>query len=478
MSAATTEYPVEIADEWTRGFVPSYFGQVDLGHKSRNESFARVVQQISRHPGGTLPDKMSSPAAYAAMDRLMNRVETTHAKVLAAHFARTVEKMRTSSGVSLIVHDTTTLEYTGKKALALGPIGDGHGAGYLCHHSLAIDPEKREVFGLVSQILHQRVAIGRQEGLKTKRARKSRESRLWSTAVGNLPPTPAGKLWVDVADRGADLFEFLATEQRLGRVCVVRSAQNRAIRSGHNGKGQRALLHDYLRTLPSIGPARARPIYDPKLERERDAKLRVSYAALEVLPPHVRKGQYENMPIRAWAVRVCEEAPPRKGTNFEWFLICLDPVTNVADAWEKSDWYGCRWMVEEYHKAQKTGCQIENLQFRTEAALQPMIAILSVVAVLLLNLRQAARRPDAKERPATDIIEPIYEEVLRLYRYQTPRQPMSIYEFNMALARLGGHMNRKRDGFPGWLTLWRGWQKLQSMVAGAEINRRRLMKIV
>ena len=29
-------------------------------------------------------------------------------------------------------------------------------------------------------------------------------------------------------------------------------------------------------------------------------------------------------------------------------------------------------------------------------------------------------------------------------------------------------MNRKADGFPGWLTLWRGWQKLESMVAGVE----------
>ena len=107
-----------------------------------------------------------------------------------------------------------------------------------------------------------------------------------------------------------------------------------------------------------------------------------------------------------------------------------------------------------------------------------MIAILSVVAVMLLNLRQAARRSDAQERPATEIIEPIYEEVLRSYRYKLPHGPMSVHEFYMALARLGGHMNRKRDGFPGWLTLWRGWQKLQNMVAGVEIDRRRRKKIV
>ena len=147
-------------------------------------------------------------------------------------------------------------------------------------------------------------------------------------------------------------------------------------------------------------------------------------------------------------------------------------MTTAAAAWQTSDWYACRWIVEELHKAKKTGCQIEALQFRTEAALQPMIALLSVVAVMLLNLCNAARRPDAHDRPATAVVEPIYEEVLRGQRDTTPRGPMSVHEFYMAVARLGGHMNRKADGFPGWLTLWRGWQKLQCMVTGVEIDRR------
>ena len=53
---------------------------------------------------------------------------------------------------------------------------------------------------------------------------------------------------------------------------------------------------------------------------------------------------------------------------------------------------------------------------------------------------------------------------------------MTVKEFFMALARLGGHMNRKSDGDPGWLVLWRGWMKLQSMLDGAEAERRRQKK--
>lgn len=478
MQNPTTEFPLEVAHEVAHGFVANYFGNVDLGHKSRNQCFARVAQQISRHPGGTLPDKLRDPADYAAMDRLMNRPETTHASVLAPHFARTLEKMQACPGVVLILHDTTVLDYSKKKSLDLNALGNGNGNGYLCHNSLAIDPQNRDVLGLVSQILHQRVAVGKKEGVKKKRERKTRESRLWSTAVQQSPPAPEGKRFVDVCDRGADLFEFLALEQKLQRQCVVRSAHNRSIRIGHDGAGAKALLHTHLRTLPAVGEARSRRIYDRDLAKEREVKLRVSYAAVEIQPPHVKKGEYEKIPIKAWGVRVWEESPPEQGAKLEWFLVCLDLVSDAATAWEKCAWYSCRWMVEEFHKAKKTGCQIEALQFRTEEALQPMIAMLSVTSVMLLNLRQAARRPDAKERKASEVVEPIYEEVLRAHRYKQTRGEMTVYEFYLAVARLGGHMNRKADGFPGWLTLWRGWQKLESMVAGAKIERRRRSKNV
>ena len=477
MHPTPSDFPVEVPESSVQGFVPAYFRDIDLGHKSRNRCFERVAQQISRHPGGTLPQKLSDPADYHSMDRLMNRPETTHARAIAAHRERTLEKMQDCPGVVLIVHDTTVLDYSGKESLGLAAVGNGHGTGYLCHNSLALDPQKREVFGLVAQKLHQRQPAPKKEGVKAKRERASRESRLWSQTVIDLPPTPAGKRWVDVADRGADLFEFLATEQTLGRLCLVRSSHNRSIRIGHDGQGQKALLHDHLRTLPAKGEVQRRKIFDREQEKEREAKLRVSYAAVEIQPPHVKKGIYEDKPIEAWAVRVWEESPPEKGTKLEWFLVCLDPVMSPLDAWEKCAWYICRWIVEEYHKAQKSGCLIEELQFRTEAALQPMIALLSVVAVMLLNLREAARRPDAKERPAIQVIEPIYEEVLREWRYKSKRvEELTVYEFTMTLARLGGHMNRKRDGFPGWLTLWRGWQKLQSMVVGVENERRRQTK--
>ena len=126
-------------------------------------------------------------------------------------------------------------------------------------------------------------------------------------------------------------------------------------------------------------------------------------------------------------------------------------------------------MVEEFHKAMKTGCDIEELQFASIKGLEPTIALLSVVATTLLNLRSLSRSPQAKTLLATEIVDASYVEVLSLWRYKKKRD-LTVHEFFYALARLGGHQNRKCDGQPGWLVLWRGWTKLELFHTGCEIR--------
>ena len=43
----------------------------------------KLADEIMRHPGGTLPDKINSPANLKAMYRLMNGEQVTHAAVIA-----------------------------------------------------------------------------------------------------------------------------------------------------------------------------------------------------------------------------------------------------------------------------------------------------------------------------------------------------------------------------------------------------------
>jgi hypothetical protein len=449
-------------------FGETHFDGAALGHQRRRQCLVRIADQIYRHPGGTLPAKLHDPKDYKAMDRLMNRPEVTHAAVLEPHRQRTLAQLRQAKGIQLVLHDTTELDYSGLRSIAdLGPIGGGLNRGFLCHNSLAFDPQRHEVIGLVNQVLHRRRHVGRKEGVKKKRERADRESLLWMAGLAAVGPSPEGADWVHVADRGADSFEFLAGCEMAGQGFVVRSNRSRVIRQGHDPQGPKNDLHTYARAQPLKGRREivvsARP-GQPK----RKATVAVAFAAVLLWPPHVRRGHYVKRPLRVWVVRVSEVDPPKGVKPLEWILMTNRRVATVEDAWERAAWYECRWVIEEYHKAQKTGCAIEDLQFTTSQALEPMIALLSVVAVTLLNLREASRRPDAQTRPATDLVDVRYVAVLSAWRYKEVRRDLSLHDFFYALARLGGHQNRKNDHRPGWLVLWRGWMALQHMIDGAQ----------
>ena len=452
----------------TTQFGARHFGGAQLGHKKRTACLVKIADLIYRHPGGTLPHKLHAPKDYKAMDRLMNRAEVTHASVLQPHRAHTWERMTQQDGPVMVLHDTTELDYSGLKSIAdLGSIGNGGGRGFLCHNSLAFDPQQHEVLGVANQILHRRVRVGRKESVRAKRERADRESRLWLQGVDAVGVAPVGRQWLHIADRGADTFEFLAQQVAADRLFVVRSCTNRNIRQGHDETAATGSLHTYARAL-SLQGSREVIVSARPGRAERRATVRVAWAPILLQPPHVRRGEYEKRPLPLWVVIVREVDPPAGVEPLEWILLTNVAVINLDEAWERVSWYECRWVIEEFHKGQKTGCAIEEMQFTTSQALEPMIALLSVVAVGLLNLREASRREDAKERPATDLMDATYVAVLSLWRYKVKRMDLSVHDFFYALARLGGHQNRKCDHRPGWLVLWRGWMSLQHMVDGAE----------
>jgi hypothetical protein len=100
-----------------------------------------------------------------------------------------------------------------------------------------------------------------------------------------------------------------------------------------------------------------------------------------------------------------------------------------------------------------------------------MIALRSMVATTRLNLRAASQRADAQTRLATTLIADAYVTVLSVWRFGQLKK-LTVHEFFYALARLGGHQNRRGDHRRGWLICWRGWTTLQTMVEGAETNRK------
>jgi len=286
---------------------------------------------------------------------------------------------------------------------------------------------------------------------------------LWLKGTEHLP---ADRKLIDVADQGSDTFEFLESEFHSGRRFVIRACKKRKVFPGHEAKGKPLPLQEYADSLPEFG----RFTMDVQAQAGRKARTAAEFivrgGAVLVCPPHAKNGLHGDDPLPLYVVRVTEVKPPHGEKPIEWTLLTNETVNNFNDAWRVTRWYELRWIIEEYHKAQKTGCQVEDMQFTTTDRLEPAIALLSIVAITLLNLRDASRRPDAKTRPAKEVMADDYIEVLSIWRHGKIRENWTVHDFFYALARLGGHQNRKCDSQPGWLVLWRGWMKLQAMLDG------------
>ena len=101
-------------------------------------------------------------------------------------------------------------------------------------------------------------------------------------------------------------------------------------------------------------------------------------------------------------------------------------------------------------------------------------ALLSVVAARVLALREQTRIN--QQAPASKAgLSQVELKVLRA-RF-AKRAIKTVGDVALAVGKLGGHLNRKCDGMPGWKTLWLGFLILDQLVTGYEIAQKPRAKI-
>jgi len=455
------------------------FGGADLGDKRRTKRLVEVADQMAHRPGGSLPEKINAPNALKAMYRLLSCATVTHQSILNSHQRHLFDAvLPEESGFTLLISDATELEYTGRESIAdgLGQIGNGFRRGFIAQNVLAVNPETRRTLGLANQVLHRRPKVKKGETKTERQKRQSRESLLWLKATRGLP---ADRKFVDVCDRGADTTEFIDHESKSGRTFLIRSSQNRNCFAGHepDSDGVKKKLHDYARQQESLGSwelevTRKSEFKSPHRRKGKKRKVvrkkRTATMQVSAVPVSLKTSKAKSAPtIDIWVVRVWESNPPCGQERLEWFLITNHDVTTFEDAWQVVGWYETRWVIEEYHKCLKTGMKIESYQFTDTDRLEPAIALTSVTAITLLNLRDDSRDEITKDRPASEYLDQEYIEILSMWRHGKVRTDWTVGDFVLALARLSGHQNRKGDHPPGWQKLWKGWHELHAMLNGA-----------
>jgi hypothetical protein len=448
------------AQTWAK----TQFATADLHDKRRTARLVYLATQITAHPSGSFPEQTESWNDLRAAYNLFDCGEVTFQAIASPHWE--VSK-KTSGELLLIIADTTEIDYGPCRQVAgLSPVGSGVGQGFHLHSGLMVSAENDRVHGLAGQLIHHRQPVVEGETRIQRLQRDDRESHIWCILVDQIGSPPPGTRWVHVVDRGADDFEFFYHCQQTGTDWVARAKSlHRKIMAPDGGKLE---LSSYVRTLPEAGSfeldLRARP-----KQPARKAKLVVSHGALSmptpaIKSPFLREANPGAIPM--WVVWVREVDAPQGVDPIEWVLYTSLPVECLEAAMMIVAYYEKRWLIEEWHKVLKTGMQVEARQLKTSDRLEAMMGLMSVAAVRLFQLKGEART--APERPAEQVVPPKYVSALKAVRKLGSSIPLTVGRFFRELAKLGGFLGRRRDGEPGWITIWRGWDKLQTMIRGAE----------
>src|SRR5512143_2619858 len=95
-----------------------HFGGCQLGDRRRTRRLVDLAGRILAHPHGALPQTLHDPAAYRAFCRLVNHPAVTHEAALSHHRRTTLENLRRRPGVTLLLHGTTELDFSGHTSLS------------------------------------------------------------------------------------------------------------------------------------------------------------------------------------------------------------------------------------------------------------------------------------------------------------------------------------------------------------------------
>jgi hypothetical protein len=369
----------------------------------------------------------------------------------------------------LLIEDTTLLDYSTRNTVAgLGIIGDG-GRGLCLHSTLALkvmawDLDQRPeavVVGLMGQQCWAQKHRPPGETRAQRVWRSNRMSKRWAEALQPLTGPAPNSSWIYIADRESDFYEPIQRCQQRGVDFVIRACQNRRL------AGEAGHLWDRLDQAAVLGQVavelRARP---GAAARRAVVELRSARVCLSG-PWRPGGWQADLQDLRVLEVK--EVAPSGETEPLHWRLLTSVPCASLTEARRVVGRYAARWHIEEYHKALKSGAGVENSQLEQAYRLETLVAVLSLVALRLLNTKLLVRaHPDQALESGQVGVEGLKILEDRIGR---PKEGWTQGTFWVAVARLGGFIGRKNDGPPGWLNIWRGWQRLMWMSEGlAHLN--------
>ncbi len=443
-----------------------------------------MAADFHAHPGQSIPQNSESPAAAKAAYRLVEGGSITAQDAFYAHADAVTKRVKESpEQVLLVAQDTTSLNFaTRPNTTGLGPIGNKaeSGQGFFVHSSLCIGAQGGEVFGLLGAEMWARDAKQFKAGPAGARNRKPIEEKesfrwlqSWQKAQKLYEQLGGSRQVVSVSDREGDIYEAFALcldtkERNGGGADLLVRAQHDRQQVGETGRAswehiegkEEVVIHTI-----DVPRSHGKPARKTKLE------LRWGKVELAV-PAHKTKYLGLEKPLTLWLIVATEVSPPEGEEPICWRLWTTLEIDTAQCAIQTMGWYARRWQIEEFHRILKSGCKSENRQLESLERLSLVVSLDMVVAACILGLTKAAR--NQPQACAQAWLSDEQWMALHCYINKThivPQEPPNLITAVKWLARLGGFLGRKSDGFPGPQVLWRGWRRLEDITATFNILR-------
>lgn len=427
---------------------------VDLGDVRLNARFAIILDSLMVSPNSSIPKSCCSKSKTKATYRFLDNNRVSAKKIREGFFNATAKRVKNESEV-LIISDSTNLVYSSHKSLkGAGVLRNFKARGFALHTTLVATSEG-EPLGSFFQAFWGRdpKGYGKRKSRK-KIAFENKESYRWLESIQSAENfLDSNTRAIFIADRGADIYELFAYKRVPNFELLIRACHNRKIPGMDNP------LFDQLEEAAILGYV--------EVEVGRAPNRSPRKAKLEIRSMTTAIGKNNNQKIAINVVLAKEVSIPADDSQvIVWRLLTTLPVSTLEQAYDCVKKYSKRWLIERYHYVLKSGCQVEELQLEEADRVERAIAMYSIIAYKLLFITYFART--SPEMSALKVFKKDELKALYLFSYQNkkfPDIPITIFEAVNLVAKLGGFLGRKSDGFPGVKVIWLGLKSLADITA-------------
>ncbi len=426
------------------------FENLSLSDTRLDKRFLNIMDSFFTTPEGCINRILKDEsAARTATYRFFGNRKFSSKKVLECHTKMTAERMKEHK-VVLSLHDSSYFSFNTKPSIMGlgnigGQLGDGEETkGFIGHFALGITEE-----GL---------PLGLQAIKMWSRAYESeweKESERWVETLEEAEKTYSDSTqMIYIADREADQFEVLHDAHHRGHLFVIRSKHDRMI------QGEDHYLSWHME--------KQKKIFDVEIDLPEEkckvpaemkfGKITINDTDRKSNKTPARQGVRN---VELGVIEVKEKDKREGKEQLKWVLYTNLPLETKEDALKVVNYYRLRWQIESYFKVLKDGCcHVEHASLRSFEKLEGYTMCFAIIAWRMFWMKFLFHtNPDL---PAQTILTESEIEVLKVrHPDKVDKRKFTVGEALKLVAMFGGYNNRKSDGPPGNITLWRGFMSVR-----------------